>query len=142
MAANADPHRPEPPGTGGMISKTLDGRACVIIVACEFLGDFVGVARFRSRLVVSKDAPDRLQLMPDFRHGDDEPVTRKDRRGPPDGCSDLKYFRPQDDARIPSRSRRSENAGPHRPPRGGKVDGFIIENGHATVRSAGRYGGN
>src|SRR5437667_10425091 len=100
--------------------------AGVGIVAGELLGDFVGVAFVSAGLVVGDDGADGLQLVENFRCGDDEAVAGEEGGGAADGAGDLENFGEEEQAGISAIGGGAEDVSSHDAGWSLEIDSFFF----------------
>ena len=137
MAADTDAHGSDAAGAVGTRLEVVDGGACVVIVAGDWLGGLELVAAVGAGLVVGEDGSGGLELVIDLGHGDDVAVTSKHGCGASDGSRDLNDFGVEDDARITARGGGANDVRSHGA--AGCVQGyvFVVDDDHslASLRS-------
>jgi hypothetical protein len=133
MATYTKPGGSENPGTPGMCLKKTQYSPGVGVIAGEFLRDLEGVSSFSSSGVVRKHCASRLELMVNFRYGDQITGSGKSGGQPSDGTCDLEDFTIEKNSWIFSRRGGLKDYGPHGPVRGCEFNDFIGMDSHECL---------
>src|SRR5580698_2070000 len=108
----------------------IQHRACVRIVAREFLGRLQHVAAVGTGLVIRKHRARSFKLMVDFRDRHDIAVARKHRRHSANRLGHLKDLAVENNSRIPARRGWANDVCPHWSVWSSEFYKFILDHDH------------